>query len=82
MKQLEKAAILITESDLTFSEITYKVGFASPSYFNKAFSKYYGINPYIVKRFYADKHRSKKDGVYFIQGDKKKLIYYTYEQYT
>jgi TolB-like protein/AraC-like DNA-binding protein len=43
--RLEEAAKLILESDLQASEISYKVGFSSPSYFNKCFSKYYGITP-------------------------------------
>ena len=43
--RLQEAAKLILESDLHVSEISYKVGFSSPSYFNKCFSKYYGITP-------------------------------------
>jgi len=43
--RLEKAAKLIKKTDDNIAEISYKVGFNSPSYFNKAFSKYYGIAP-------------------------------------
>jgi AraC-like DNA-binding protein/TolB-like protein/tetratricopeptide (TPR) repeat protein len=43
--RLEESAKLILKSDLQASEISYKVGFSSPSYFNKCFSKYYGITP-------------------------------------
>ncbi|MCZ6701681.1 MAG: helix-turn-helix domain-containing protein [Ignavibacteria bacterium] len=43
--RLEKAAKLIKKTDLTIAEISYKVGFGSPSYFNKTFVKYYGIAP-------------------------------------
>ncbi|RLD26171.1 MAG: hypothetical protein DRI75_12200 [Bacteroidetes bacterium] len=43
--RLQEAAKLILESNLHASEISYKVGFSSPSYFNKCFSKYYGITP-------------------------------------
>jgi TolB-like protein/AraC-like DNA-binding protein len=43
--RLEEAAKLILNSDLLASEISYKVGFSSPSYFNKCFNKYYGITP-------------------------------------
>jgi len=43
--RLKEAAKLIMESNLHASEISYKVGFSSPSYFNKCFSKYYGITP-------------------------------------
>ncbi len=43
--RLQEAAKLILNSNFTASEISYKVGFSSPSYFNKCFSKYYGITP-------------------------------------
>ena len=43
--RLKKAAKFIKETDLTFAEISYKVGFGSPSYFNTTFLKFYGITP-------------------------------------
>lgn len=43
--KLAEAAKLIKETDLTSAEISYKVGFSSPSYFNKTFRKRYGITP-------------------------------------
>ncbi|MBT8303556.1 MAG: helix-turn-helix domain-containing protein [Bacteroidia bacterium] len=43
--RLEKAAKLIKKTDDSMAEIAYQVGFSSPSYFNKAFAKYYGIAP-------------------------------------
>ena len=51
--RLEKAAKLIKETDETIAEISYQVGFTSPSYFNKAFSNYYSITPgeYKTKSF-------------------------------
>ena len=52
--RLDKAAKLILESDLHASEVSYKVGFSSPSYFNKCFSKYYGITPGEYKEKYKD----------------------------
>lgn len=51
--RLEEAAKLILESDFQASEISYKVGFSSPTYFNKCFSKYYGITP----GEYKEKHK-------------------------
>ncbi|MBM1107906.1 helix-turn-helix domain-containing protein [Aurantibacter crassamenti] len=43
--KLAEAAKLIKETDFTSAEISYKVGFSSPSYFNKTFRKHYGITP-------------------------------------
>jgi len=43
--RLEKAAELLKKTDFTAAEIAYQVGFNSASYFNKTFSKYYGIAP-------------------------------------
>ncbi len=43
--RLEKAANLLKETDNNVSEIAYQVGFNSASYFNKAFSKYFGVTP-------------------------------------
>jgi TolB-like protein/AraC-like DNA-binding protein/Tfp pilus assembly protein PilF len=43
--KLTEAARLIKETDFTSAEIAYKVGFSSPSYFNKSFRKHYGITP-------------------------------------
>jgi TolB-like protein/AraC-like DNA-binding protein len=43
--RLEEAAKLIKTTDDTIAEISYKVGFKSPSYFNKAFSKYFKVAP-------------------------------------
>jgi len=43
--RLEKAADLLKNTDFTAAEIAYQVGFNSASYFNKTFSKYFGITP-------------------------------------
>ena len=43
--RLKEAAKLILNSNDTISEISYKVGFSSPSYFNKCFSKFHGVTP-------------------------------------
>jgi TolB-like protein/AraC-like DNA-binding protein/predicted Zn-dependent protease len=43
--RLEEAAKLIKTTDHSIAEISFKVGFGSPSYFNKAFSKYFKVAP-------------------------------------
>lgn len=43
--RLDEAVKLIQTTDLTASEIAYKVGFSSPSYFNKCFLTEYEVTP-------------------------------------
>ena len=43
--RLKKAAALIEERQLTFSEISYKVGFSDPSYFSKCFRQQFNLSP-------------------------------------
>ena len=40
-----QAKELLEKTDLTVSEICYKVGFSSPSYFTKCFKNHFGIIP-------------------------------------
>ena len=43
--RLREAAKLIRKDEFTAAEIAYKVGFSSPSYFNKCFHDYFGLTP-------------------------------------
>ena len=43
--RLQKASELINTSELSVSEIAYKVGFTSPSYFAKCFKDFYNQSP-------------------------------------
>ena len=43
--RLKIAASLLTETNLSISEVAYKVGFSSPSYFTTSFRKLYGVSP-------------------------------------
>lgn len=43
--RMEKAQKLVAETDLTMSEIAYKVGIADPFYFSKTFKDHFGIPP-------------------------------------
>ena len=43
--RLKRAAQLLRETDMSISEVCYRVGFSSPSYFTKCFSKQFGIKP-------------------------------------
>ena len=43
--RLEKSKDFIENSEFSISEICYKVGFSSPSYFTKCFKLQYGLLP-------------------------------------
>lgn len=43
--KLNKASDLLKNTNLTISEIAFKVGFETPSYFTKCFKKIYKVNP-------------------------------------
>ncbi len=43
--RLKKAKELLLNEDLTAAEIAYRVGFGSPTYFNKCFHEYFGHAP-------------------------------------
>ena len=44
-RRFGKACELLREGRLTVAEIGYAVGFSSPTYFSRAFKKYYGVLP-------------------------------------
>ncbi len=48
--RLQRAMELIINEGLTASEVTYKVGFNSPVYFNKCFHEFFGYPPGKVKK--------------------------------
>ncbi len=43
--RLQKAKQIIEMGNTNVTEVCYKVGFASPSYFSKSFKKYFGVSP-------------------------------------
>ncbi len=49
--RLINASKLLRDNNNTVSEIAYKVGFSSPSYFNKCFHDYFGHSPGVHKNF-------------------------------
>ena len=43
--RLKVAQQLLASKDLTVAEVSYQVGFSSPSYFTKCYKEYFGENP-------------------------------------
>ena len=65
-KKLARALELLENDEATASEIAYKLGFSSPSYFNKVFKTHFQISPgevrkgvSIEKRYQHDTHLKK-----------------------
>lgn len=48
--RLEEALKLLKNNVATVSEISYQVGFSSPTYFNKCFHDYFGYPPGMVRK--------------------------------
>lgn len=48
--RLEKALQLLRNNNFTAAEVSYKVGFGSPSYFNSCFHSYFGFPPGEAKK--------------------------------
>lgn len=48
--RLKRAYTYLTSSDATVAEISYRVGFSSPSYFSKCFKAYFGELPLELQR--------------------------------
>lgn len=44
-QRLKRAALLLRQNRFTVSEVMYQVGFSSPSYFTKVFTKEFGMSP-------------------------------------
>jgi AraC-like DNA-binding protein/tetratricopeptide (TPR) repeat protein len=53
--RLQKAMEMIRTEDLTISEIAYRTGFNSPTYFNTCFSEFFGYPPGKVKDLTQEK---------------------------
>jgi tetratricopeptide (TPR) repeat protein len=66
--RLTEALKLLTSEDITASEVSFKVGFSSPAYFNKCFHEYYGYPPgKVTKHEPADDEL--KEAVPYISND-------------
>ena len=62
MLRLKKAASLLASTEKTIAEVTYEVGFSSPSYFPKCYKEYFGENPTdFLKRKEGGGEQSKKN---------------------
>jgi AraC-like DNA-binding protein len=49
-KRLELAKEILQNEDFSVAEVAYKVGFGSPSYFNKCFHEHFGVAPGVYRK--------------------------------
>ncbi|MCG2462901.1 helix-turn-helix domain-containing protein [Flavobacteriaceae bacterium F89] len=54
--RLKRALEILKEEDVTASEVAYRVGFSSATYFSTSFHKFYGYTPGEVKSSNIDDH--------------------------
>jgi AraC family transcriptional regulator len=52
MLRIQRAAMLLRESDLTVTQILHRVGFHSPSHFTTTFRRHMGMSPTAYRRRY------------------------------
>lgn len=52
--RLKQAAYLLVNNKVTISEVAYKVGFSSHSYFSSNFHEYFGMSPKEFVAYYSD----------------------------
>jgi len=48
--RLQKALVLLQQTELTVSEIAYQVGFSSPNYFTRCFAEQFAQTPTDVRQ--------------------------------
>lgn len=58
--RLKQAAYLLVSSKVNVSEVAYRVGFASHSYFTRTFRSYFGMSPTEFLEKYADRADSEE----------------------
>jgi TolB-like protein/AraC-like DNA-binding protein/Tfp pilus assembly protein PilF len=59
--RLQRAMEMLRNKQGTAAEISFRVGFGSPAYFNKCFHEYYGYSPGKVKHMGSLKKKDKPD---------------------
>jgi tetratricopeptide (TPR) repeat protein/AraC-like DNA-binding protein len=65
--RLTRAIQLLKNGTFTAAEVSYKVGFGSPAYFNKCFREFFGCTPGDIKK--TDLNGNASDIIYRIESD-------------
>jgi signal transduction histidine kinase/ligand-binding sensor domain-containing protein/DNA-binding response OmpR family regulator len=66
MIRMKQAAYLLSTGKLSVSEVGYKVGYSTPSYFSSSFNAYFGMSPsaYMDEKVSEKKEEENKPGEY------------------
>jgi signal transduction histidine kinase/ligand-binding sensor domain-containing protein/DNA-binding response OmpR family regulator len=64
MIRMKQAAYLLSTGKLSISEVGYKVGYSTPSYFSSSFNTYFGMSPsaYMDEKINEKKEEENKQG--------------------
>ena len=69
--RLNEANKLLKDNDITVSEVSYKVGFSSPSYFIKCFREQFGFSPGEIHNQLFNEENDQRKEIDGMQGNKK-----------
>jgi TolB-like protein/AraC-like DNA-binding protein len=72
--RLKKAKELLLNEDLTAAEISYRVGFGSPTYFNNCFREYFGVTPGELRNHQSGNETEEQPIEYIPKTTKRKKI--------
>ena len=61
--RLLKALEMLQNEELTIAEVSYRVGFSSPAYFNKCFHDYFGYPPGEFKKRVINLEEGKQENI-------------------
>ncbi|MDR0422276.1 MAG: response regulator [Proteiniphilum sp.] len=56
VERLKEAALLLREKGYKVNEVSYRVGFTTPSYFSKCFQQQFGVRPSEIEQEYEQKN--------------------------
>jgi AraC-like DNA-binding protein/tetratricopeptide (TPR) repeat protein len=73
--RLLKSLELLKNEELTAAEVSYKVGFSRPSYFNTCFHSYFGYPPGKVKKGLAENDEDPLTRVFSVRSVKDRLVW-------
>jgi TolB-like protein/AraC-like DNA-binding protein/Flp pilus assembly protein TadD len=76
--RLQKALEMLQNEEVTASEVSYKVGFSSATYFNTCFHEFFGYPPGQVKKINSDNRKEIDSARITVKQKQKKIVRWTF----